>query len=176
MRRPPDHPAPTVSFTEEVAGRDTLAAIALDKPTGGANPRSTKHYGDRISNAPGAVSPRVARALDSHPEIVVSFEAAGRETYATLAREIEDEAPTIEISDASPRATGVADLPIESMFNFIVKAPLELLESPIVQADLVRERLLSALPITDARQVTRIEVRPWHDAGSALVRVWCRVP
>jgi len=163
-----------VSFREEPAGRDTLDAISRDRHV--REPRSTKHYGDRISNAPGAVSPRIARALDTHPEIAVTIEPAGRATYAAIERELRSDGPTIEINDPAVDSSSVMAFAIERMCTFVIKAPLEALESPIAQSDLVRDRLLPFLPIENPRDVTRVEVRPWHDTGSLLVRVWCRVP
>ena len=170
----PGEPAPSISFREEPAGRETLEAIAQDRPV--VEPRSTKHYGDRISNAPGAVSPRIARALDTHPEIAVTLEVAGRATFAAIERELAADGPTIEINGPRDPQPSVFEFPIERMCTFVVKAPMAALESPIAQSDLVRERLLPFLPVNDARHVTRVEVRPWHDAESLLVRVWCRVP
>ncbi|HSC86170.1 MAG TPA: hypothetical protein VLC09_02825 [Polyangiaceae bacterium] len=176
--RQPEQPAdkgPAVSFREEPAGRETLEAISHERRVKEA--RSTKHYGDRISNAPGAVSPRVALALDTHPEVTFAVVPAGRATYAALEDELHHDGPSIEIRDArEPVDSPVLAMRIERMCTFVVQAPVEQLESPVVQSELLRERLLPFLPVDDPRHVSRVEVRAWQDAGTTLVRVWCRVP
>ncbi len=176
--RPPrtdGDPGPIVSFREEPAGRETLAAISRERNT--REVRSTKHYGDRISNAPGAVSPRIARALDSHPEIAVSVRPAGRATVAAIERELDADGPTIEVSDPkAPGRASILDWTVERMCTFQVRVPVTELESPLVQAELVKERLLAYLPVDNARDVTRVEVRAGTDATTTQVCVWCRIP
>jgi len=69
LGKPPpsaDDDAPEVSVVEGPAGRETLALIAdLAGPMRGSQP--TLDYGDRISNAPGSITPSRARAAAKGP-------------------------------------------------------------------------------------------------------------
>lgn len=170
------HP-PEVSFSERPAGRDTLGAIAEERNFPRA-PERTRIYGDRISNAPGALSPKAARALDEHPDIVVSVQPAGRETFAIIERELRDEPPDIEIDEGAeePRHVNMSALSVDQMRTFIVRAPLAALESPSQRRRLVEQRLLPHLPVRSSAEVTSVDVRPWQEAGTLLVRVWCQIP
>lgn len=176
-----ESPAPTVSFKEEVAGRETLAAIAESQaeaffPHAHRAPSSTKHYGDRISNAPGAVSPRVARALDQAPEITVSMGIAGRETLAALNQDSSDAPPEIEITggELPAQELDVGELEIEQMHSFVIQADANQLSDPKVQRHLIDQRLLQRMPGCSLGDVTDVVVKPWGD-GTVLVRVSTRV-
>lgn len=181
-RTVPESDPPLVSFREEPAGRETLSAIFGEKRVDPASVRSTRHYGDRISNAPGAISPQSSKALDTQPDISVTFSPVGRATYAELHRELDQLGPEIELREPpAPKSRPQRELQLEaleisSLFTFIVKAKVEDLLSPMVQSDLVKTRLLSVLPIRNTHDIQRIEVTPWHESGTVLVRVFCRVP
>lgn len=181
-RTVPESEHPLVSFREEPAGRETLSAIFSERHADPASARSTRHYGDRISNAPGAISPQSSQALDTQPDISVTFSPVGRATYAELHRELDRLGPEVELREPQApksrpqRGLQLEALEVTSLFTFIVKAKLEELVSPLVQSDLVRTRLLSVLPIRDAHDIQRIEVTPWHESGTVLLQVFCRVP
>lgn len=172
-----------IQFSEHPAGRDTMAAIAeggfdVMRPLQTTNP-----YGDRISNAPGALSPRVARALDDRPAISVEVTPAGRETYAVIARAVADEAPAIEVDGRSLddfALDAILALEVEQVLTFLVRAPLALLDSPRAKERLVRERLAHLTPFggraLSETAVAGVEVRPWHEPGILLVRVRLKVP
>lgn len=176
---------PMIQFSEHPAGRDTMAAIAeagfdVMRPLQTTNP-----YGDRISNAPGALSPRVARALDDRPAISVEVTPAGRETYAAITRAVLAEAPAIEVDGRSLddfALDSILALEVEQVLTFLVRAPLALLDSPRAKERLVRERLaqfISGSPSTDRsahESVAGVDVRPWHEPGVLLVRIRLKVP
>lgn len=170
---------PEVSFSERPAGRDTLGAIAEERNFPRA-PERTRIYGDRISNAPGALSPKTARALDERPDIVVSVQPAGRETFAIIERELRDEPPDIEVGiDADskePLHVNLSALSVDQLRTFIVRAPLSALESPSQRRRLVEQRLMPYLPVGSSAEVTSVDVRPWQEPGTLLIRVWCRIP
>lgn len=170
-----------MSFKEEAAGRDTLSAISDDYKRaalhlGGRQRTTTKHYGDRISNAPGAVSPKTARAMDTSPEVTISLQPAGRETYAVIAEEHRREMPDIEIV-ADDSADGLSDeewlasLDIEQVHSFVVSAPIEEFEGPAVRFQLVEKRLLAKIPGATMDSVSRIEFTR-EDDDKVAVRVW----
>jgi hypothetical protein len=174
---------PIVSFQEVPAGRETLAAIAEDLRhlrSADARDRSiTKHYGDRISNAPGAVSPKVSRALDTSPEVSVTLTSPGRDTYALIHEEHRLELPDIEVSTVSGEDVDddefLDTLEVERVHSFTVLAELEHFQSPGQQARLVERRLLRQIPGMSVEDVTRIEVEEAQESHYLLVRVYTRV-
>lgn len=183
-KKPPGNvESPTVSFKEVPAGRETLAAIAEDRlPLRAPDARHralTKHYGDRISNAPGAVSPKVARALDTSPEVSVTLATAGRETYALIHDEHRQELPDIEVSTLQDEDVDdnefLDTLEVERVFTFAVMAEIEQFGSPEKRARLVERRLLRQIPGFTADDVTRIEIEEGSEAGGLTVRVYTRV-
>jgi hypothetical protein len=179
--------SPTVTFREEPAGRETLAAIAEEfKPVAhqirapGRIRTTTKHYGDRISNAPGAVSPKSARAMDTSPEVTVTFKPAGRETYATIVSEHRKEVPDIEIiTDQEDQGLSdddwLATLEIEQIFTFVVHAGPEHFQTPEQRRRLVEKRLLTQMKGVDLRQVTRVDVTPSSRGDRIKVKVWVEI-
>lgn len=176
-------PPPAVSFKEVPAGRETLAAIAEDHlqlRTPAARNRSvTKHYGDRISNAPGALSPKVARALDTSPEVSVTLSTAGRDTYAFLHDEHRRELPDIEVAtegDGDFDEDEFLDtLEVERLHSFAISAEFDQLRSAAQRARLVERRLLRQIPGASIEDVTRIEVEEGTDQECLVVRVYTRV-
>lgn len=174
---------PAVSFKEVPAGRETLAAIAEDRQLLRApevrGRATTKHYGDRISNAPGAVSPKVARALDTSPDVSVTLTTPGRETYAVIHHEHRQELPDIEVTTQQDEDVDDDDfldtLEIERVFSFAIRAEMEQFRSLEKRAQLVERRLARQIPGFTADDVTRIELKEGEDAGSLMVRVYTRV-
>ncbi len=179
--RKPDGPA--VSFQEVPAGRETLAAISRDgvalRASGVRTRTATKHYGDRISNAPGAVSPKIARAMDTSPEVTVTLASAGRETYALIAEDHRREVPDIEVTasadDGADDDELLDTLEIERLHTFTVVAELEHLNSDRQKYRLVERRLLRQMAGATLDDVTRVEVLEGDVRGHVSVRVWTRV-
>lgn len=170
--------SPSVTFYESAAGRETLSAIAGDRadarhPYAYRGPASTRYYGDRISNAPGAMSPRTARALDGAPEISVWTEEktrarprkgrtprpgqasapdlsvhlyrAQQATLLALGLEPETSARP-EHSDLVARDEQEDALQIERFFSFVVSRPVSRFAvDPSARAQLAR-RLLPHMP------------------------------
>ena len=188
-----------VSFREETAGRETLAAIAEARveqfhPLAHRAPASTQHYGDRISNAPGAVSPKTQRALDDAPDVSVSFLPAGRETSAAIDFELHGDGPLIEVHDEveeetefgefeesskfevsrTPEVLAVQKLSIEQQHTFIVRTQSQRLRTPSLRRALLETRLLPTLPGLSFEDVTKIVVEA-HGEEASIVRFWTRV-
>lgn len=136
----------------------------------------TLRYGDRLSNAPGAKSPRsviraprLAAPLDSAPEIVVGQSHVGRETLAAIHREL-GESIDLEATEDVDSAT------VFEMATFVVRSPNPTeLSSEEARRSFVERRLLHRLPVGDMRLVDRIDVTPWTVQNTVIVRVWCRV-
>lgn len=207
-KTPVNVPPPLVTFREENAGPKTLAAIAEARaealhPYAHRGPARTKHYGDRISNAPGAVSPLTSRALDDAPELSVVPHRPGQDTAALLAHEwddspeisvaeyrpslqtyalIEEEArhagPDIEVScpPSSPPtdSPNIYGLEIEQVHTFSVRCSAQYFRSAQDRRRLVDGRLLRAMPGIGLDDVTRVEI---EEAGPKLmlVRVYSKV-
>lgn len=174
---------PLVTFRESNAGGETLAAIAEDHlqsraPRGHRSPEGTRHYGDRISNAPGALSPKVARALDDAPEVSVRVVPAGIRTHHVLARAEREEGPEIEIHEdvqaGSDQEVNVAALEIERGHPFVVRVPPCSLQRARTRKRLLETRLLPAMGKVMKEDVTRLTVEALAE-GSSLVTVWVRL-
>lgn len=182
--KPKGKAGPSVSFKEEIAGRETLAAIFEDRGDWGArfprNPANTKHYGDRISNAPGATSPKTARAMDGAPDIWVSYGSQTRhlsapaESQERLPLEAPD-SPEIEINGAPHgklEYAPLSTLPIDQVFTFVVDCLPGLLATEDAQMKLVAHRLLRGMPSALLDDVRRVDVTQGEREGTSLVRVW----
>ncbi len=150
--RPRSAPAPSspeISVEQRPVGRETLAAIAEEARTSAAaearGTLPTLPYGDRLSNAPGAVAP-------SKPP------AARRRNQ-----------PELEASPAE-------ELEIFEMMTFVVRNPApSALSSESARRAFVRERLAQRLPRGRDTNVTRIDVTPWTERDTVIVRVWCKL-
>lgn len=163
--------APEVSFEELPAGRETLAAISFDRPT--RLRANTHHYGDRISNAPGAISPKTARALDTHPDVSVSLEPLGRRTQLDI-EEALDDGPSIEVDGLPTRLPELDALSIERLVTFVVDDPDRALDNPRNSEVLLRSRLLPALGATEHADLSRFELSR-TEGTTVVVRLWFRV-
>lgn len=185
-------PAPDVTFTEELATYDTLSAIAQELRPGPRAPMPTNRYGDRLSNAPGATSPRSARQLDHAPALDVRETALGRDTMAAIQEELAPHTAAPEISvgeeiagqdtlvairqELGPASLFDADAyEIHEMVTFVVRGDASSLSGPGARRELVERRLLSRLPVRSMNEVEHIDVAPWTTRGTMIVRVWCRV-
>lgn len=173
--------APSVSFREEVAGRDTLAAIAASRaealyPPHPREPSTTKHYGDRISNAPGALSPRVARALDGAPEVTFKMGFAGRDTQVVLEQDRRSAPPEIEITSGEVPLpeVDVKALEIEQIYSFVVRASVDQLENAADKRRLIEQRLLQRMPGCKLSDITDIQVKT-RGPNTLSVRISARV-
>jgi hypothetical protein len=195
---------PKVTFREETAGRETLAAIAEDRsrvlhPLTHRGPAATKHYGDRISNAPGAVSPKTARALDTSPEISTLVHHAGQATLAAI--DMAAEGPEISVSDYRPSQETYAliaqdegslapeviihedyvldetegpnlhALRVERIFTFVVGANVAYFRTDRQRQRLLDGRLLREMPGVCLADVTRIDVQS-RGPDSMVVEVY----
>jgi hypothetical protein len=118
----------------------------------------------------------MARAMDTSPEVTVSFEPAGRETFAAIVSEHSRDYPDIEII-ADEEDDGLTDeewllsLEVESVHTFCVRAPIEQFNGPGERFQLVEKRLLTQIPGASMDQVSRVEVTRDTDE-SVMVRVW----
>lgn len=143
---------PEIRVSEGPAGRDTLAAIgseALSMPEP-RNPLATLPYGDRVPNAPGAVTP-------SRP-------------------------PTARIPETTAKTADVArdgtlvDAEIFEMLTFLVRHPDPgELTTDAARRSFVEKRLAGRLPDGNIDVVSRIDVTPWTERDTVILRVWCRV-
>jgi hypothetical protein len=182
--KPKGRASPSVSFKEEIAGRETLAAIFEDRAGRGEmsprNPAATQHYGDRISNAPGATSPKTARAMDGAPDVWVTYGAQTRNLNAQFKAPVagafeSPDSPEIEV-DGTPHGklddAAINALPIDQVYSFVVGCVASLLSTEHAQMTLVARRLLRTIPAAVLDDVRRIEVSEGEDSETSLVRVW----
>jgi hypothetical protein len=177
---------PIVSFKEEEAGRETMAAIAEDRMElvfAHRGQTSTKHYGDRISNAPGAMSPKIAGAIDDAPEISVCFEGAetspseipDSRSPDSFASHIEVQIEP-EITSGDSSTLDLRNVLIQKTHTFLLDCPPEALSSDEVRRALVAQRIIRQLPFCSLDDIGKIEVRSGRKSGTSMMRVWVRVP
>lgn len=139
--RTPSESAPEIIVEQRPAGRETLAAIHEELTASIRDTLPTLPYGDRLPNAPGAVTP-------SHP-------------------------PQRAATSAAPL---ISDAEVFEMRTFVVqKADAESLRSDAARLDFVSARLAHRLPGGSAAGVTRIDMTPWTEPETLILRVWCRV-
>lgn len=180
--------APCLSFKEEIAGRETLAAIAQDRGesiTDRRGPATTTHYGDRISNAPGAMSAKVAKALDDAPEISISYDTFERTDLAHPSNDSlqgylprHDHRRSVNPSEENQALANLSfsETVIEQLHTFVVECAPEQLASGRTKRALVCERLLRQIPYSEPEHIRRIDVRSGNREGTSIVRVWVLVP
>jgi hypothetical protein len=114
--------------------------------------------------------------MDTSPEVTVSFQPAGRETYAAIVGEHRREMPDIEIvtdedEDGLTDEEWLASLEIEQVHSFLIHAPIQDFEAPAERFQLVEKRLLAKMPGPTRDSVTRIEFTR-EDEDKVTVRVW----
>ena len=139
--------------------------IAQELRDGMRRPLSTKRYGDRISNAPGARTPS-APAFDSGPEISISRSAVGRETLAAINADLHGDEP---ITGVRHRSGDERDAPSSSvqpahaievfeMMTFVARGDVSELSSNTARRAFVEER--RAKRINHLRVEQALEVEP----------------
>jgi hypothetical protein len=180
-RSAPEGDAPEIVIGEAPAGRETLSAIAEELALHmGRSPQTTLPYGDRISNAPGAKTPK-SRTMSSAPDIVVTQGPAGRSTLSAIEEELtarDASSPMIEITEGDPDVELIPDaFEVFEMATFVVRGrEIARLSSEALRRRFVEDHLLHRLPAQSMDRVDRVDVTPWTARGTVVVRVWCRVP
>ncbi|MFZ5894037.1 MAG: hypothetical protein ACOY0T_23440 [Myxococcota bacterium] len=176
---------PEIRVAIAPAGRDTLDAIA-----------------EELSPKKGA-RPRLRSYAESAPEITIETRPAGRDTLAAINEELtstrpRESLPTLPYGDRVPNApgartpsrppssspkpgkrkpaVGVANAEIFEMRTFVLqKADAQSLEDQAERVRFVTERLAHHLPGGSAAGVTRVDMTPWTESETLILRVWCRV-
>jgi hypothetical protein len=151
--------APEIVVEQGPAGRETLAAINEELagmtrdtlPSHGSFPGRdtlpTLPYGDRVPNAPGAITP----------------------SFSSRSATFGDPSP-------EPPSVGVTQAEIFEMRTFVVqKADAQSLEGEAERLQFVTQRLAHRLPGGSAAGVSRVDVTPWTERETLILRVWCRV-
>lgn len=145
---------PEIIVEQAPAGRDTLAAIAEELRSEPRGTLTTLPYGDRLSNAPGAVTP-------SRPPRPKS-DAPGKAEKRRPAR----------AAQPAPEA----GTEIFQVVTFLVRYPdPSALSSEDSRRKFVETRLRSRLPEQSMARVGRIDVTPWTEKETVILRVWLRV-
>lgn len=140
--------APELRVSTAEAGRETLSAISRE--VGPARPPlATLPYGDMLPNAPGAVTPAQAAQLLAESDTSGSDAPASAERASTEVFEV----LTFLVRSQDPGALG----------------------SEEARRAFVARRLRQRLPGGDLDGVARIEVTPWTERETLMLRVWCRV-
>jgi hypothetical protein len=141
--------------------------------------QDTLPYADRISNAPGAQSPKrktLPQRGESLPEISIRQTSAGRDTMAAIASELSGDSAPESPPASTARAASPAALQIFEMVTFVVRGPdAARLSTEALRRRFAEEQLLHRLPVSSADDIDRVDVTPWTVRDTFVVRVWCRV-
>ncbi len=152
--------APQIEISETPAGRETMAAIAEDLAEAMRPRQNTLPYGDRISNAPGALAPQ--RSRKRWPTEPSAAEPGALDDSARAK------------ADAAPQA-GAGKLEIFELLTFMVRGHrLGELATEALRLRFVEEHLLARLPGGSLEALERVEVTPGTSHGSLTLRIWYR--
>jgi hypothetical protein len=140
------------------AGRDTLAAIAEELRPEARGPLTTLPYGDRVPNAPGAATP-------SKPPRSKHEAAGERRKSDKPARKA-----------AAPALSRAEQTEVFEVLTFLVRHPEpSALLSEESRRAFVAARVLQRLPGQSMQRVGRIDISPWIERETVVLRVWLLV-
>jgi hypothetical protein len=149
--------SPEIAIEQGPAGRDTLAAISEELRPQARGPLATLPYGDRVPNAPGAASP-------SKPPRPLHQAGGERRKSDKNGRKAPDPAPRAEETE------------VFEVLTFLVRRPEpSALLSEESRRSFVAARVLSRLPGKSMQRVGRIDVSPWIERETVVLRVWLLV-
>lgn len=146
--------SPDLTFGSAPAGRATLSAITQE-----------------LTGEPTTLHDRAAR--ESTPD-TDGAPAPGRETLQALEAELEHQLRPPQ-GDSGTQAVGER-FEVFEMATFVVRGrDLGRLSSQTARRDFVEQRLKHRLPVDSMAQVDHVDVTPWTERGTVILRVWCRV-
>ncbi|MEZ4228095.1 MAG: hypothetical protein R3B89_02960 [Polyangiaceae bacterium] len=184
---------PEIEIGQSSAGHETLAAIAEEVQREAAQiARDRGWQGDESEEARSSVRPKMStmsfeerpRRDSSSPEVITISEAPiGRSTMEDLEREAVADAlgRGLRVSEpprrAAPSAPRIAQkLEVFEMVTFVVRAnDAGRLSSMRSRKDFVAEKLMHRLPVDSPDDIERVDVTPWTEKSTVILRVWCRV-
>ena len=148
---------PEIMVEHTPAGRDTLAAIAEELRPEPRGPLTTLPYGDRVPNAPGATTP--------------SGPPRPRPDATAERRKSDKPARKAAAQPAAAEPTRVFEV-----LTFLVQHPEpSALLSEESRRAFVEARVRERLPGKSMQRVGRIDVSPWMERESVVLRVWLLV-
>ncbi|MCB9605000.1 MAG: hypothetical protein H6716_00325 [Polyangiaceae bacterium] len=189
---------PEIEIGQSTAGHETLAAIAEEVQREAAQiARDRGWNGDEGEEARSSVRPKMTtmsfeerpRRDSSSPEVITISEAPiGRSTMEDLERDAVADAlgRGLRVSEP-PRRTAQSQaamsaprisqkMEVFEMITFVVRAnDAGRLSSMRSRKDFVAEKLMHRLPIESPDDIERVDVTPWTEKGTVILRVWCRV-
>ncbi len=177
---------PEIEIGQSTAGHETLAAIASEIQLEASQIAKQRGW-HNDAEAESAVRPRNTvgfeerpRRHSSTPEVITLGEASiGRATLEDLERDA--------VADALGRGLRVSEPPrpavridqrleVFEMVTFVIRAgDSGRLSSTRTRKDFVAEKLMHRLPIDNPDDIERVDVTPWTEKGTLILRVWCRV-
>jgi hypothetical protein len=152
----PRDSGPEIIVEQRPAGRETLAAIEEELRGEARETLDTLPYGDRVPNAPGATTPsRPPRPRSEAPAARRKSDKPGQK------RDVEPRSDRTEVFE---------------VLSFLVKnaEPSALLSEESRRA-FVAARVRSRLPDESMQRVGRIDVSPWTERETVVLRVWLLV-
>ena len=182
----PKADGPDLEFHLVPAGRETLAAITAEllpgrishadeatEPTTGVRSRQrTRGYSEpppQPSLAGRMTMPGVAPPANAPAGL--KTDRVSKDTIDALATAMLDVSP----SPLSARSRAQA-LEVFELVTFVIKGDdLGQLSTETTRRDFVAERLMHRLPIAAIDQIDRVDVTPWTERGTLILRVWCKV-
>jgi hypothetical protein len=165
-----------------------------------SGPEIDVEYGPVGRETMAAIAAELASDLDEPPSEAEAFaetqaepapeRRVGRDTMDALTDELLREQPAPpapprrrrrtrgyeEEAGVPPIAPAREGLEVFEMVTFVVRGPdIGRLASMAARRIFVTERLIHRLPTRSLSDVDRIDVTPWTDPGTVVVRVWCRL-
>ncbi|MBX3181971.1 MAG: hypothetical protein KIT72_11075 [Polyangiaceae bacterium] len=175
---------PDIEISQGRAGHETMAAIAAEVQREASRIAISQGWKDDSEEAGSAVRPRMStlgfedrpKQRTSTPDVITrDVTGVGRNTL----RELETDA----VAEALGRGLRITEPPradqrleVFEMVTFVVRATdAGRLSSVRGRRDFVAEKLMHRLPITTPEQIERVDVTPWTEKGTLILRVWCQV-
>jgi hypothetical protein len=163
---------PEIDVEYGPVGRETMAAIAAELASD-LDPPLSEPEAPAESPPEPAAERRVSRdTMDALTDELLRepAEPAAPPRRRRRTRGYEEEA------GVPPLAPAREGLEVFEMLTFVVRGPdIGRLSSASARRIFVTERLIHRLPTRSPSDVERIDVTPWTDQGTVVVRVWCRL-
>jgi hypothetical protein len=180
----PEVSGPEITLQREPLTSGTLATIAADVAEGSATsfrPKlDTIRYDERPRVRTPPPPPPSRPMAGSAPELITIDESAvGRATMAAITEELSGVIPAVPDApaEAAPARRGeLAPAEIFEIATFVVRGEeIFTKASDASRRAFVEQRLLQRLPVLSMNDVTRIDITRGVEAGTVVLRVWCRV-
>ncbi len=176
---------PEIEISQGRAGHETMAAIAAEVQREASRIAISQGWKDDTEEVGSAVRPRLSTlgfedrpgGRKSTPDVITrDVTGVGRNTMRELEADAVAEALGRGLRITEPPRVEEQQLEVFEMVTFVVRATdTGQLSSMRGRRDFVAEKLMHRLPIATPEQIERVDVTPWTEKGTLILRVWCQV-